>query len=264
VHPNPGAQTRPPTYRHVFVEPHFDDVALSCGGTLAAQTAAGEPALVVTLFAGNPHGQAPETDFVREHHLKWRSGADPIAEREAEQRQALALLGADWLPLPFLDAIYRDGQYLSDRDLFGPVKAGDRALLAQIAAALAEVAAGQPSARWYVPLALGNHVDHQLALAGSAALPRRLAYEDYPYAQRHGGVEARAAELGARAFELTRLDDALERKIAAIACYGSQLSVLFGSSEAMPELVRDFARARGGERLWRLPEGAGGAMVDFR
>ncbi|HEY3110670.1 MAG TPA: PIG-L family deacetylase [Chloroflexota bacterium] len=261
---DPTASTAHPTYRHIYLEPHFDDVALSCGATLAGQASRGEPALVVTLFAGNP-GRAPsETDFVREHHDKWRSGADPIAERAAEQRRALELLGADWLPLPFLDAIYRDGQYLSDQELFGPVKPGDRALVGRIAAALAAVAARQPAARWYVPLALGNHVDHQLAIAGSAALPERLAYEDYPYAQRHGGMEARAAELGARSFETTPIDDRLELKIAAIACYRSQLPVLFGSSEAMPELVRAFARARGGERLWRLPEEAGGAMVDFR
>jgi LmbE family N-acetylglucosaminyl deacetylase len=251
-----------PRYRHVYVEPHFDDVALSCGLTLAAQAAAGEPALVVTLFAGNPGQDAPETEFVREHHDKWRSGADPIGERAEEQRRALAVLGADWRPLPFLDAIYRGGQYLSDDDLFGPVKPGDRALLGQIRAALAAVAAEHPGAGWYVPLALGNPVDPQLAVAGSVGLPDRLAYEDYPYAQRHGGVEARAAELGATPAG-TAPPDALERKIAAIGCYRSQLPVLFGSSAAMPELVGAYARERGGERLWRLPEGAGGAMVDF-
>jgi LmbE family N-acetylglucosaminyl deacetylase len=253
----------PSTYRHVYVEPHFDDVALSCGATLAGQTDAGEPALVVTLFAGNPRGAAPETAFVREHHEKWGSGADPIAEREAEQRAALELLGADWLALPFLDAIYRDGQYLSDDDLFGPVKPGDRALLARIAAALAEIAAVQRTATWYVPLALGDHVDHQLALAASAGQPDRLAYEDYPYAQRHGGVEARAAELGARPIASAADERRLERKIAAIGAYRSQLAVLFGSSEAMPGLVRAFARARGGERLWRLPERAGARMIDL-
>jgi len=252
-----------PRYRHIYLEPHFDDVALSCGATLAAQTAAGEAALVVTLFAGNPADGAPETDFVREHHQKWGSGADPIGEREAEQHQALARLGADFRPLPFLDAIYRGGQYLSDRDLFGPVKPGDRELFGQIGRALAGIAADQPDAIWYVPLALGDHVDHQLALAASAGLPERLAYEDYPYAQRHGGMDARAAALGASSFLTTPIGDGLADKIAAIGCYRSQLAVLFGSPEAMPGLVRAFARERGGERLWRLPRGAGGAMVDF-
>src|SRR5436305_1492700 len=115
-------------YRHIFVEPHFDDVALSCGGSVVAFAARGEPVLVVTLFAGNPGATADVTEFAAGQHARWGGAADPIAERELEQRAALARLGADWLPLEFFDAIYRGEQYRSEDELFGSVKPGDTRL----------------------------------------------------------------------------------------------------------------------------------------
>src|SRR5947209_3417864 len=134
------------TYRHVFVEPHFDDVALSCGCLVRALAERGEPALVVTVFAGNPGVGAEVTDFAAGQHARWGGATDPIAERRAEQREALALLGADWQPLEHLDAIYRGDQYLSDPDLFGAVKAGDARLADHLQAELEAIAAAQPSA----------------------------------------------------------------------------------------------------------------------
>src|SRR5581483_1203116 len=94
-------------YQHVFVEPHFDDVALSCGGSVLAYAARGEAVLVVTIFAGNPGAAADVTAFAAGQHARWGAAHDPIAERQREQRAALARLGADWLPLPWQDAIYR-------------------------------------------------------------------------------------------------------------------------------------------------------------
>jgi LmbE family N-acetylglucosaminyl deacetylase len=246
-----------PGYQHIYVEPHFDDVALSCGGTVCDQVSRGEPVLVVTLFAGHPGDAEPATDFVREHHAKWRSGADPIGERVEEQRRALELLGADWLPLGFLDAIYRGDQYHDDAELFGPILPGDRDLASALAAALGQVEASQATARWYVPLAVGNHVDHQLALAGSTRLPNRRAYEDFPYAAQRGGVDERAAALGATTSLTVPTERWLARKCDAVACYRSQVPVLFGDDAAMRLAVEEYARVRQGERLWLLPSGAG-------
>ena len=46
----------PADYRHVYLSPHFDDAALSLGGTLARQVAAGERVLVVTVCSAPPSG----------------------------------------------------------------------------------------------------------------------------------------------------------------------------------------------------------------
>jgi LmbE family N-acetylglucosaminyl deacetylase len=230
-------------YDHAYVEPHFDDVALSCGGLVKLQSGRAERVLVVTLFAGNPGAAAAVTEFAAGQHSRWGGHADPIAERQAEQRAALALLGADWRPLDHLDAIYRGDQYLSDEELFGPVKDGDARLVEQIAAQLRDVDA----AAWYAPLGVGNHVDHQLGLtaARAAGLAPRM-YEDFPYVARQS-AEPVAARLGARVESEVDVRAVLDAKVAAIACYRSQLPTLFGDAERMAEMVR----ARPAERYWR-------------
>ncbi|MGN6673994.1 MAG: PIG-L deacetylase family protein, partial [Thermomicrobiales bacterium] len=39
---------------HCFLAPHYDDVALSCGGTVALLAGQGARPLVVTVFGGDP------------------------------------------------------------------------------------------------------------------------------------------------------------------------------------------------------------------
>ncbi|HEY0069599.1 MAG TPA: hypothetical protein VGE04_06480, partial [Chloroflexia bacterium] len=117
------------------------------------------------------------------------------------------------------------------------------------------------------PLGVGHHVDHQLVFRAARRLGPRfgvLYYEDYPYAARQGGLDRRLQELNMPAQpRLTPISELIGLKIAAIARYKSQLDVLFGSSEAMPGAVRDYARwvaASSGasgvqyaERVWHLP-----------
>src|SRR5262249_39425686 len=147
----------PLTFDHVFVEPHFDDVALACGGTVLALAARGEQALVVTVFAGNPGAGADVTEFAAGQHARWGGADDPIPSRGAERRRAVADWGAEGLALPSLDAISRGDQSLPDDALFGPVKPAALPLIGEIASRLAEVATANPGATWYAPLAVGNH-----------------------------------------------------------------------------------------------------------
>lgn len=194
-----------------------------------------EPVLVVTLFAGDPGPHAKLTDFAAGQHARWGGAGDPIGERVREQRRALALLGADWRAMPWLDAIYRGDHYRSDEELFGTVK--DPSVTAEIEHALDAIAREEPGARWYAPLGLGNHVDHQIAKAAARRL-RPLHYEDFPYAMK-------ARPKGAPALALP-VD--LDKKVAAIACYRSQIPTLFGDEARMAEAVRSFFER--GERYW--------------
>lgn len=224
------------SYRHVFVEPHFDDVALSCGGAVLAACQRAEPVLVVTLFAGNPGAHAAVTDFAAGQHARWGGAVDPIAERVREQRAALALLGADWQRMDWLDAIYRGDRYLSDDDLFGQIK-DEGPLVEEIEQALRAIALEHAGARWYAPLGLGHHVDHQIARTAAKGL-RPLHYEDFPYA-------TKARPTGSPTLTV---DVDLERKIAAIGCYRSQIPTLFGDMASMERAVRGFFQS--GERYW--------------
>lgn len=239
--------------RHVYLEPHFDDVALSCGGTVARQTTAGERVLVVTIFSGGPSRDVALTSFAAGQHDRWGDTVDPNETRRAEQRRALTILGADWLPLEFPDAIYRGDQYLSDEDLFGDPKPSDRALGDRLRNVLAGLMATVPEARLYAPLTIGHHVDHVLALDAAREFDPRL-YEDFPYARRSEAVSEAVARVGAELAEEIDITETFDRRIAAIAAYRSQIPTLFGDADAMARETRRFATGRPGravERFWR-------------
>src|SRR5690606_13726029 len=98
--------------------------------------------------------------------------------------------GAEAMHGPLPDAIYRlhpetgEPLYTSDEDIFGSVHPSEERLVEEIAQFLASL----PSAsRVVAPLAIGNHVDHQLVHAAATHVWQTdlLYYEDYPYVQRH-------------------------------------------------------------------------------
>lgn len=253
---------------HLYLSPHFDDAVLSCGGLIAQQTASGQRVIIATLCAGAPPIEHDLSPFAQSLHERWLThfpGQDLIALRRQEDRAACARVGAEARHLDGLDCIYRRGPagewlYTSHEALFDVLHPGDDdpALTAQLHDLLAQV---QPQ-RVYAPLAVGNHVDHQwlrrLAETWAGAGRPLRFYEDYPYGER---VERLAQALNQPvAWRWLRHPQPLtpaqaEAKIAAIACYGSQMTALFESAEAMPSRVQAHLSRRGApgqaEILWQ-------------
>jgi LmbE family N-acetylglucosaminyl deacetylase len=242
----------------VFVAPHPDDVALSCGGTVAVAARSGSPT-IVTLFAGQPSGDVSE--FAQFQHERWGIEADSVAAaRRAEDTAAAVALGESvtqvWLD--HLDAIYRNPAYASDEALFGKLLDNDLALIDQLVAELAALDA----AEYVVPLAAGNHVDHQLAFRAGRRLAARgasvWAYADVPYViGTPRAVTDRLARGTVREARVTYLDDdAFERKCLAVECYPSQLPVLFRDIGDHRAALDHYARHVGGghraEVCWRV------------
>ncbi|MBI2940837.1 MAG: PIG-L family deacetylase [Chloroflexi bacterium] len=229
-----------PHYRALYVAPHFDDVALSCGGTVVREAEMGVAPLVVTVFAGDPTG--PDlTPFARFQHARWGSD-DALGERRQEDAAAMAALNADYLWLPFLDAIYRGDQYLSDDELFGPLKPDDHKLVGRLADDLLHLWRQTDGAVVSLPLALGNHVDHQLCRATGAPLraagaPLRY-YEDVPYALTPGAIGPDDRWLDPELIDVTAT---MDRRLAAIACYASQLPTIFRHHGPHTQAVRAHA-----------------------
>ena len=105
-------------------------------------------------------------------------------------------------------------------------------------------------------------MDHTLVHTAARELARRgyqLAfYEDYPYAEKHGAVEAALARWRDGGWRSTNipLDEAdLVAKVSSLGYYRSQMAVLFGGAEAMPNRVWSFAGTRStsicmSEQLW--------------
>jgi LmbE family N-acetylglucosaminyl deacetylase len=185
----------------IFLSPHYDDVVLSCGGTVAALVAAECQPLMVTIFGG----ETPEElvgDFARWKHSRWgyESADAVLTVRRDEDAAAAAILGCRTRWLGYFDAIYRGERYAADGELFGDLKEVEAGLVPLIADEILSLPEWETGTTVYVPLAIGGHVDHQITFAAGQLLAARgisvFAYEDCPYAiHSPQGVAPRLAAL---------------------------------------------------------------------
>lgn len=257
--------------RHIYLSPHLDDAVLSCGGAIHRQRAAGEPVRVITLFAGTFRGTCLSA-FALEQHAYWGNPARSMALRRAEDAAALALLGAEGRHLDYLDAVYRadgDGQWLypDEEALLGEVSPADPLAQAsgrELAAHLSGLLPAGEQAVVYAPLGIGGHVDHRLVHRVAQQLEglgHRLAfYEDFPYAERPEATTPVLAGLRDAGWDKEILPlgpEDVAAQVSAVACYRSQMFILFGGAEAMPNRVWAFALRQPGAclvtRIWRSP-----------
>lgn len=238
----------------LFVSPHLDDIALSCGGLASRLAANGESVIVATACTADAPAGGPLSPAAQHEHWQWQLGDQPYIHRRAEDERACNVLGVQPVHLGLLDAIYRrdeSGAPLYTSDFIG----GDvhpldwQSLFTEVKTAL--VLLVQSASRTYSPLAIGGHVDHVVVRRAVEILaePSRLHYyEDFPYA---GKVDQPERAFGLTSEHVTLTEDEIEARMGAITCYPSQMLALFGSAEAMPERVRAYLARTGGERYWR-------------
>ena len=242
-------------YDSIYLSPHLDDAALSCGGQIYEQSRSGKSVLVVTLFAGDPPPGLTST-LVSDLHRRWGLGKDAAAIRRDEDRKAAEVLGFEPVHFEFADCIYRHepmtlaSLYPTVKSIFGEIKLAEADLVAELAGRLAGLAGAD---RIHAPLAVGHHVDHQLVrLAAERQFGSRLSYyEDYPYVARFFKLtRALARPWSWRCDTVALSDEALRARVEAIACYASQLGPVYADRDDLEKQVRAYARKVGGERLW--------------
>ena len=238
----------------LFLSPHLDDVAFSCGGTVAALTRQGWRAVVATAFTAS---LPRPTGFALACQTDKGLGADVdyLAIRRDEDAgfgRAVGLGGDDLEWLGLAEAPHRG--YDSAPALFAGVRPGDEAWR-EVAGALDRLDARHRPGLVFAPQGIGNHADHlqviRAVLERPAIAARTAWYRDLPYAAKfpdarpdprlpRGLVEA-APDLGPAD---------LEAKLAGCACYATQLPFQFGGVAPMRRRLADFAAAEG-SRLGR-------------
>src|SRR5665213_983182 len=219
------------------VSPHLDDAGLSCAGLIAGASAT----TVLTVFASFPPARdaATPAEFLPgstswDQASGFVAGDDVVGLRRAEDRAALAHLGATPRWLDFLDS-----QYV--------VEPGESAIPADIAAAIrAAIGELRPTTIAF-PLGL-EHTDHKrtheacfLLLEESPVLATHwVAFIDVPYrAVYRAQADLRLVRLRDLGYELEPLSfDIGRRKIAALGEYPSQLKAL-AESTANAELPEE-------------------------
>jgi LmbE family N-acetylglucosaminyl deacetylase len=185
---------------------------------------------------------------------------DVMAKRRLEDERFALFAEASivWLDLP--DAVFRG--YAGDAELLGTPRADDPAPFAAIKR---EIDRLEPQ-KLYLPLGIGNHVDHQLCrdvgvqllgqsrkwvMPGPEYAGIVTFYEDFPYAWWQGF--SRLTDLPAEALadvpadvaltpDYADIGDQLERKIQGISLYESQIDRLFGGTQDMARQTRAHAR----------------------
>lgn len=249
----------------IYLSPHLDDAALSCGGLIWEQRQKGIEASIWTVCAGDPPSRNLSA-FAESLHTRWDRGMQATTFRRSEDIASCAELGASHQHFSVPDCIYRIGKdgrivlYPSEESLFGELHQDDAQLVESLSA---EFAAKLPSDAVLVcPLALGSHVDHKLTRAAVERVVATQAskgiyhptwyYADYPYAARiadelpntltdtWAGTSFPISEAGLVAWE------------RSIAAHASQVSTFWSNQEKLRLDLRAYARTMDGVRLWKL------------
>lgn len=238
----------------IFLSPHLDDVALSCGGLVWELTQAGDSVAILTICAGDPppDSLSPYADSL---HTRWATGVDAVAARREEDGRACRILGANPLYFSFLDAIYRrsprDGRplYTSDGDLFGELNPLESDLVESLREDLAAVLTRE--VRLCCPLTIGGHVDHRLVRLAAERLDRRLwYYADFPYVVlSENDLSEFTRGMSSKVFPISQ--EGLAAWEASVAAHASQISTFWGDEAEMRAALRRYCYQEGGVRLWR-------------
>lgn len=264
---------------HVFLSPHLDDAVLSCGGLMHALVRRGETVVIVTVMAGEPPDELPDTPLLKDVKTVWGEGQYLIAARRLEDARAARTLGAYIVQMPFLECLFRtvrsgDGSraplYPHDSSPFAAYDDADdtRTLLLECSLPVRSNVSAI-----YAPLCADPHVDHRLVrdwslvLTGAKNAPALKFYEEYPAIQNKialsRALEFYKRDMPALTLQLeaaTLSDEAVDAKIRALRCYQSHVRVLWQSLDAMEKSIRDYLQACGegqpAERIWKVTANA--------
>lgn len=237
----------------VYLSPHLDDVALSCGGLVWEKVQAGDRVSIWTICAGNPP-PGDHSAFAESLHTRWQTGLQAIPRRRAEDLHSCQVLGATPRHFALADCIYRqDGftgapLYTSEEALFGEVHPAETGLVHSLRLQLADLLNGEDNL--VSPLAIGGHVDHRLVRAAAESLQRLLwYYADYPYVAQTEPSTALSG-LGMQVVNFPVSEPGLAAWVEAVAAHESQISTFWPDKAGMKVAIESYYQQIAGVRLY--------------
>lgn len=241
----------------VFLSPHLDDVAISCAGLVWELSQERHSVSIWSIFAGKPP-PGPLSEFAERLHARWQTGPGATRLRRAEDRRSCRRMGAQPVHLDIPDCIYRTGRssrahlYPSEQSLFGPLHPTERSLASRLALRLQRRL--PPDAQIVCPLALGNHVDHQLTRLAAEQTGRALLYyADYPYAAYAQPDLDLLHQSGWQSKPWVISPPGMQAWIQAVWEHRSQISTFWSDLADVQSQITAYCRQMEGVRLWTAP-----------
>jgi LmbE family N-acetylglucosaminyl deacetylase len=246
----------------VYLSPHLDDAVLSCGGIIQEQIHEGDKVTILTTCAGDPPA-GELSPFATLLHSVWQTKQDAVKIRREEDAHACQLLGAAHKHFNNPDCIYRFSPsfnetgkrnrlffYTSSEALFETIHPKDKPLIDQIVQQLKEEIPSDASV--VSPLAIGNHVDHQITRAAAEKLDVNLSYyADFPYAAKNLEVLNNLQSQGWVCDKMIISEIAFTTWINAVSAYRSQISSFWADLDEMQKELRDYYGNFNGICLWK-------------
>lgn len=239
--------------RWIYLSPHLDDAVLSAGGWIYEQIQSGNSVEVWTFMCG-----LPATDelspFAKSIHDIWEltTAEEVVRVRRAEDMEATKILGAKAVHFDFLDCIYRRGK--NGEWLYTGISMDPHPEDAEYPAKISEAISArlQPDDKLLAQFTVGKHVDHVLVRRAAELLGCPLHFvADIPYLFNYPeDLDPNRAGMKETAHAVSETGIRLWQD--AILAYGSQMSMLFKSPEAMRDQIAEYSVQNDGLRLWTI------------
>jgi len=241
----------------IFLSPHLDDAAYSCGGLISRQVRDGLDVAIWTVFTASPPQRL--SAFAQRFHAVWGIDGDPMAWRKGEDRASCDILGARCFHLDFPDVVHRWSDaagswlYTSDQQVTARVHPVDAALVHDLADRLRATLPG--NATVVCPLALGDHVDHQITRLAAERVGRDLAYyADYPYVRKQPLLLEPLERKAWIACSRSLNDGAVTAWQDAALAHRSQVNGYWTQGDdQLRRDIADYGRSKHGAALWYPP-----------
>jgi LmbE family N-acetylglucosaminyl deacetylase len=249
-----GLKSDKTTMNWVYLSPHLDDVVLSCGGLLWEQAKSGMVVQILTVCAGDPPTMELSS-FARQLHARWKTGLEAVAKRRFEDILSCKVLGVDHIHLDVPDCIYRHDRYgkalyNSNDALFGALDASEKFLVNRLIGEISDHLL--PETQLVSPLAIGNHVDHQLVRMAAEKMDVKLRYyADYPYIMSNPNRVSDYVKSTWLMEQYPITDAGVKSWISAIAAHKSQISTFWSGMSEMSKSIYRYKKLKNGVCLWR-------------